>query len=459
MAHLITGYKGSEHIKSADQGSFNAAFFGAGQFVMEIGNQFEGSIINNNTVRILDGDLLMYGRHVRIEPNTYEDLTVDTGTAGMNRIDLVCMVYEKNSSDGTEKAYLQVVKGTETEGTAGEPAYVDGNILSGATRNQMPLYRLQIEGVVLKSITQMFKTIPTYKTLAEQYAVQFEKACNTYLGALNILDTMEEVNANTKTNQLAGALALKEVIKSVASNFLKTSGGTVNGVLKVGNKVSIWTDNGGGIISLFSASGVEYRFDTYNGNGRVQWTDSSGKTQTITIGRNGKIYIPNFSTDLGGYITQFIEANKKQVSSVSDNNLYNVTSLCTFRDTNNALISGSKGNYIFGISAFSDKRLKTNVHDSDVCALEKVNQIRYRSFDFKDEQYGNHEDIGYIADELKEIFPECVVSVPQDRTTCGYDELYQVEDKALVKYLGKAIQELTDIVNTQQKEIDLLKSK
>lgn len=218
MAHLITGYKGSEHIKSADQGSFNAAFFGAGQFVMEIGNQFEGSIINNNTVRILDGDLLMYGRHVRIEPNTYEDLTVTTGTAGKNRIDLVCMTYEKNTSDGTEKAYLQVVKGTETEGTAAEPAYVDGNILNGATKNQMPLYKLQIQGVVLKSITQVFKTIPTYKTLAEQYAAQFEKACNTYLGALNILDTMEEVSANTKANQLAGALALKEAYSTLNSN-------------------------------------------------------------------------------------------------------------------------------------------------------------------------------------------------------------------------------------------------
>lgn len=240
MAHLITGYKGSEHIKSADQGSFNAAFFGAGQFVMEIGNQFEGSIINNNTVRILDGDLLMYGRHVRIEPNTYEDLTVDTGTAGMNRIDIVCMVYEKNSSDGTEKAYLQVVKGTETEGTAAEPACVDGNILNGATKNQMPLYKLQIQGVVLKSITQVFKTIPTYKTLAEQYAAQFEKACNTYLGALNILDTMEEVSANTKANQLAGALALKEAYSTLNSNITDTNGKYIVGsfVVKANEKAT-----------------------------------------------------------------------------------------------------------------------------------------------------------------------------------------------------------------------------
>ena len=99
MAHLVTGYAGYEHIKSEDAGAFNAAFFGGGQYVMEFGNQFEGSIIDNNTVRILDGDGLMYGRHFRIYPNTYEDLTISTGAVGKNRIDLICMTYEKNTSD------------------------------------------------------------------------------------------------------------------------------------------------------------------------------------------------------------------------------------------------------------------------------------------------------------------------------------------------------------------------
>lgn len=220
QTHLVTGYKGSEHIKSADQGSFNAAFFGSGQFVMEMGNQFEGSIVNNNTVRILDGDILMYGRHIRIDPDTFEDLTIETGNAGKNRIDLVCMTYEKNTSDGTEKAYLEVLKGSETEGTPTAPEYTDGNIITGAIKNQMPLYKLTINGVVLQDITPLFKTIPTYKTLAEQYAAQFQKACDAYLGALNILDTMEEVNANTQTNQLAGALAVKQGISELNTKII-----------------------------------------------------------------------------------------------------------------------------------------------------------------------------------------------------------------------------------------------
>lgn len=208
--HLVTGYAGEEHIQSKDQGSFNAAFFGADQFVMESGNQFEASILNNNTVRILDGDGLMYGRHFLIEPNTYEDVTITTGTAGVNRIDLIVVRYEKNQNDGTEKTYLEVIKGTEAESGAVAPAYTDGNILEGATMNQMPLYQVAINGVVLESVTPLFKTKPSYQELAKKYEAEFKKACETHLDSLNILDTMEEVEANTQEKQLAGALALKE---------------------------------------------------------------------------------------------------------------------------------------------------------------------------------------------------------------------------------------------------------
>lgn len=213
--HLITGYAGKEHIMSKDTRSFNSAMFGTGEFVMEIGSQVEASIIDNNTVRIMDGDILMQGGHIRIETDTYEDMTIETGTAGKKRIDLIVMTYEKNATDGTEIAYLEVLKGTETEGTPIAPSQITGSLAEGALKNQMPLYRVRIEGVVLKSVEALFKTIPTYKKLAEQYAEQFENACNTYLGALNIIDSMGMIEANTERNQLAGALALKEGIGQI----------------------------------------------------------------------------------------------------------------------------------------------------------------------------------------------------------------------------------------------------
>lgn len=211
MVHLITGYAGEEHIQSADQGSFNASFFGTGQYVMEAGSQMEASITSNNNVRILDGDILMMGRHIRIPSNTYEDVNITTGTAGVNRNDLIVMEYSKDAGTGVETAQLKVIKGAETEGTATDPAFVSGDILAGDTLNQMPLYSVRIEGVVLADVVPLFETIPTYQALAERYATEFRKACESHLESLNILDTMEEVSANTQANQLAGALAVKEL--------------------------------------------------------------------------------------------------------------------------------------------------------------------------------------------------------------------------------------------------------
>ncbi|MBR3762182.1 MAG: hypothetical protein IKK59_05510 [Lachnospiraceae bacterium] len=208
--HLVTGYAGSEHIKSEDQGSFNASFFGTGQFVMEAGNQLEASILDNNTVRILDGDILMKGRHIRINSNTYEDMIIETGTAGVNRCDLIVMEYSKDATTGIEAAFLRVLKGAETAGAAEPPAYTDGNILNGAKLNQMPLYKAMIEGVVLTDIECLFETIPTYETLARKYAAEFKKEI-TDLKTTNILDTLEEVEANDQENMIAGALSLKEM--------------------------------------------------------------------------------------------------------------------------------------------------------------------------------------------------------------------------------------------------------
>ena len=211
MIHLVTGYAGYEHIKSEDDGAFNASFFGEGQFIMEAGNQFEASVIDNNTVRVLDGNGMMYGRHFRLSSGTYEDVKISTGTAGKNRCDLICVTYSKDGSTGKEETHLELIKGAESSGTAAVPSYTNGNILEGATFNQMPLYNVQIEGVVLKSITPMFDLIPTYKALAERYRAEFQTACETHLDSLNVLDTMEEVNANTQAKQLAGANALKEL--------------------------------------------------------------------------------------------------------------------------------------------------------------------------------------------------------------------------------------------------------
>ena len=142
--------------------------------------------------------------------------------------------------------------------------------------------------------------------------------------------------------------------------------------------------------------------------------------------------------------------NDNKISGTSNGSgYYNVTRINTFNDTNNALIQGGKGNFIWGISSWSDSRLKKNIKDSKVNGLDTINQIHLHEFDFIDNYYGTHESIGYIADELKELIPEAVISVPQDKNLTGYDELYQVLETPIIRFLIKAVQELSAKVDVQ----------
>lgn len=221
MTHLITGYAGEEHISSKDQAAFNAAFIGDGEYVMQTGNRFAATITSNNSVRIVDGDILMQGRHVRIEPNHYEDITVTTGSAGTYRNDLIVMTYEKDESTGIETAYIEILKGDEVVSNPTDPMYEHGDILNSEGRNQMPLYRVVMRGVVLSSIELLFEIVSTFSSIAEEKKQEFISACTNHLNSLNILDTKEEIELNTTTNQLAGALPLKDCFTSLGGFSFK----------------------------------------------------------------------------------------------------------------------------------------------------------------------------------------------------------------------------------------------
>ena len=160
--HLITGYAGKEHITAADQGSFNAAVMGGGEFVLERGEQFRCQVISNNKVRVYDGDALMQGRHIIIDRNTYEEATHENGTQGYQRIDLIVLTYEKNAETNVESAKVEVIKGVPDASHPTVPGYTKGDILnSGSLKNQMPLYQIPFNGLSIGEPVKLFSTVPT----------------------------------------------------------------------------------------------------------------------------------------------------------------------------------------------------------------------------------------------------------------------------------------------------------
>lgn len=173
--NLVTGYWGEEHVTSNDQGSFNAAMFGNGEFVLERGNQFAASIQSNNKVRVLDGDLLMQGRHIRLKENTYVDLNFDNETQGYKRLDLIVVRYSKSSTTDVEEANLVVIKGTPSETSYNAPEKITGDILTeGALENDTVLYRVKFDGLNIQPLEKVFETVSSPETLQRKMFLQIK---------------------------------------------------------------------------------------------------------------------------------------------------------------------------------------------------------------------------------------------------------------------------------------------
>lgn len=178
--HLVTGYAGQEHITAADQGAWNAAIVGSGEYVLEKGSKFAATVITNNQIRIVDGDILMQGRHIRLNEGGYVDLAIENGAQGYQRNDLIVVRYTKNSSTGIEEANLVVIKGTAATSGAADPEYTSGNIITDhVLQNDMPLYRVPLDGLTVGNLVPLFTVLDTaIANMAKPDAVPTENSEN-----------------------------------------------------------------------------------------------------------------------------------------------------------------------------------------------------------------------------------------------------------------------------------------
>ncbi|MCE2619677.1 tail fiber domain-containing protein, partial [Streptococcus pseudopneumoniae] len=91
----------------------------------------------------------------------------------------------------------------------------------------------------------------------------------------------------------------------------------------------------------------------------------------------------------------------------------------------------------------SDRRLKENITDTAVKALDKINRLRMVAFDFIESK--KHEEIGLIAQEAETIVPRIVSRDPENP-----DGYLHIDYTALVPYLIKAIQELNQKIEKME---------
>lgn len=151
---IITGFTGEKHITPADDAGLIKGIFGQDDYVLPVGSQFATTIPSNTEIRIADGELVMQGRHARLD-SEHESVIIANGEQVMNRHDLIVARYTKDTSTSVESIQLAVITGNAAI-TATDPEYNTGDIDSGETRD-FPLYRVKINGITIEAVEQLWK--------------------------------------------------------------------------------------------------------------------------------------------------------------------------------------------------------------------------------------------------------------------------------------------------------------
>ena len=151
---IVDGMTGTKHISSDDLSALNTATIGEENCVLRYGDSFELTMASANSATLGTGVGMVGGRRFWNQAPT--SLTIQSGTQGMKRNDLIVARYSRTTA-GIESIEPVVIKGTPSAGAPADPE---------ATANDLKLWRVTLDGINVSSTTALFETVPTLAELA-----------------------------------------------------------------------------------------------------------------------------------------------------------------------------------------------------------------------------------------------------------------------------------------------------
>lgn len=162
---LNTGYAGKPHVTAENCADLNRGIVGSDSYVLPVGAQFEVELVTNNLLKIKDGCGCMQGRQVSIAKGQTDEITIENGTQGEKRIDLVVIRYSKNADTGIETAIPFLVKGIPSENNPVRPEHLEGDIRGGDLTADWPLYELYLDGISVTNVKPLFDVLMSVDSL------------------------------------------------------------------------------------------------------------------------------------------------------------------------------------------------------------------------------------------------------------------------------------------------------
>ena len=164
---LVTGYWGMEHVTAEQDADLNAGIIGSGNYVLNIGEKMRAEAVSANQVRIFDGVFMAYGRQCILGDGEYEDVTIENGTPGLLRNDMIVVKYKKDEESGKENVKFVGLKG-ETGSVGKDPVPNRQDIRSGAFESEVPMYRVKINGLAIEKIEPLYSIPMTNDDLSKK---------------------------------------------------------------------------------------------------------------------------------------------------------------------------------------------------------------------------------------------------------------------------------------------------
>lgn len=152
---IVDGMTGTKHISSDDLSALNVATIGKANCVLKYGNDFKLTMASANSATLGTGVGMVGGK--RFWNQAAISLTVQSGTQGQKRNDLVVARYAKTAA-GIESITPVVIKGTPSTGTAADPA---------TTSNDLKLWRIPLNGISVGTPVKLFDTVASLASLEE----------------------------------------------------------------------------------------------------------------------------------------------------------------------------------------------------------------------------------------------------------------------------------------------------
>lgn len=152
---IVDGMTGTKHISSDDLSALNVATIGKATCVLKYGDDFKLTMASANSATLGTGVGMIGGKRFWNQAAT--SLTVQSGTQGQKRNDLVVARYAKTNT-GIESITPVVIKGTPSTGTAADPA---------TTSNDLKLWRIPLNGISVGTPVKLFNTVASLASLEE----------------------------------------------------------------------------------------------------------------------------------------------------------------------------------------------------------------------------------------------------------------------------------------------------